>query len=46
LAPDKKGVVRTVHLAYGDIAGARVEVEFSAPPAAVQELLDKEGVGR
>jgi hypothetical protein len=28
------------------IATAKVEVEFSAPPAAVQELLDKEGVGR
>jgi ribosome maturation factor RimP len=46
VAPDRKGAVRIVGLPYGDIAGAKVEVEFAAPPAAVQELLDKEGVGR
>lgn len=46
LAPDKKGVVTVVELPLTAIATAKVEVEFSAPPAAVQELLDKEGVGR
>lgn len=46
LVTGKKGEVRTVELAYGDITAAKVEVEFSAPPAAVQELLEAEGVAR
>jgi hypothetical protein len=31
---------------YEQITAAKVEVEFAAPPAAVQELLDEEGVTR
>lgn len=46
LVTGKKGAVRTVEVAYGDIAAAKVEVEFAAPPAAVQELLEAEGVAR
>jgi ribosome maturation factor RimP len=41
-----KGTVRTVAVPYGAITGAKVEVEFAAPPAAVQELLESEGVER
>jgi len=41
-----KDVVRTVEVPYADITGAKVEVEFSPPPAAVQDLLESEGVAR
>ncbi len=41
-----KGTARTVEVPYSAIRNAKVEVEFSAPPAAVQELLDAEGVSR
>lgn len=41
-----KGTARTVEVPYSTIRNAKVEVEFSAPPAAVQELLDAEGVSR
>ncbi|HEY5881529.1 MAG TPA: ribosome maturation factor RimP [Nakamurella sp.] len=41
-----KDLVRTVEVSYGDITGAKVEVEFSPPPAAVQDLLESAGVTR
>lgn len=41
-----KGAVGTVVVRYADIARAKVEVEFTAPPAAVLELLQAEGVSR
>ena len=41
-----KGGVRVVEIAYSDITRAKVEVEFGAPAAAVQQLLDAEGVSR
>lgn len=46
LVAGKKGAVSAVAVPYAQITGAKVEVEFSAPPAAVQELLDAEGVTR
>lgn len=46
LVAGKKGAITTVAVPFGRITGARVEVEFSAPPAAVQELLEAEGVTR
>lgn len=41
-----KGGVRVVEIPYSTITRAKVEVEFGAPAAAVQELLDAEGVSR
>ncbi len=42
-----RGTVRVVTVPYERITGAKVEVEFSAPPAAVQELLARaQGVNR
>ncbi len=42
-----RGTVRVVTVPYDRITGAKVEVEFSAPPAAVQELLARaQGVNR
>lgn len=46
LVAGKKGAISPVAVPYGQITAARVEVEFAAPPAAVQELLDAEGVIR
>lgn len=46
LVAGKKGAISAVAVPYGQITGAKVEVEFAAPPAAVQELLDAEGVTR
>jgi ribosome maturation factor RimP len=46
LVTGKKGVVSTIEVTYDQITAAKVEVEFGAPPAAVQELLDQEGVTR
>lgn len=46
LVAGKKGAISPVDLPYAGITSAKVEVEFSAPPAAVQELLDAEGVTR
>jgi ribosome maturation factor RimP len=38
-----KGAVKRVDVPYSSITGAKVEVEFAAPPAAVQELLTAPG---
>lgn len=46
LVSGKKGAISPVAVPYDRITGAKVEVEFAAPPAAVQELLDAEGVTR
>jgi ribosome maturation factor RimP len=46
LVAGKKGAISSVAVPYGQITAAKVEVEFAAPPAAVQELLDEEGVTR
>ena len=46
LVTGKKGAVESVAVAYDQITAAKVEVEFAAVPAAVQELLDAEGVTR
>lgn len=46
LVAGKKGAIGTVAVPYDQISAAKVEVEFAAPPAAVQELLDAEGVTR
>jgi ribosome maturation factor RimP len=42
----KKGAISPVAVPYDQITGAKVEVEFTAPPAPVQDLLDAEGVAR
>jgi ribosome maturation factor RimP len=46
LVTGKKGAISPVAVPYDQITGAKVEVEFAAPSAAVQELLDAEGVTR
>jgi len=46
LVTGKKGAIEPVAVVYDQITGAKVEVEFAAVPAAVQELLDAEGVIR
>ena len=46
LVTGQKGGISTVAVPYEQITGARVEVEFAPPPAAVLELLDAEGVTR
>lgn len=46
LVAGKKGAIEPVAVAYDQITAAKVEVEFAAVPAAVQELLDAEGVTR
>jgi ribosome maturation factor RimP len=44
--PDRgrQGGVRVVDLPYDRISGAKVEVEFAAPPAAVTDLLAARGI--
>ncbi len=46
LVAGKKGAISSVAVPFDQITGAKVEVEFAAVPAAVQDLLDAEGVRR